>query len=286
MSPVFTVHTWQNPQGKALRYAHISPNAQAPQKSPIVYVPGLGGSVKSAVEFLKSFARQGHPVYSLDAQGWGLNDDLPCYPNPVQYLADFKGFVADLQQQGALQGANASILMGISLGGILASIYASQTPHPFGRLVLLAPAFKPHPKTFSLQYRLKAYGLALTRGFKAKLVMPYGIEHLTQNPQAHADPSLQTRLSVPVLYMLFVDRLCAKALKALPQIDIPVALVAPQADVVCCPQFMRQAFKALKHPKSQLISPPGVFHDIPREPEPVLAPLCHDLLQWLDLTGT
>lgn len=281
MSTRLILETWQAPSGEGLRYAKIEPSPAVHSQAPIIFVPGLGGSVKSAVGFLSRFALAGHPVYSLDAPGWGINDHQACLPNPEMYLQLLTAFVQNLQSLGIIQPSHGPTLMGLSLGGVLASLQVARSPGAFEKLVLLAPAFRPHPKTFSLRYRLKAYGSVLTKGWRGALTMPYGVHELTQNPVAHADPHLQERLKVPLLYVLAVDRLCQKAQAALSQIQVPVAMVVPQADLVCCPTAMQRAFEKLKNPNKSLWALPQLFHDIPREPEDALDIVCTPLIEWL-----
>jgi alpha-beta hydrolase superfamily lysophospholipase len=90
MDATFTVETFEAQDHQLLRYGRI--DIDEPQsgvnRHPVIFVPGLGGSVKFAISFLKRLVPDHGPVYSLDARGIGLNEGLNPQPHPAEYIKD------------------------------------------------------------------------------------------------------------------------------------------------------------------------------------------------------
>lgn len=282
MSTLFTVKSFTTYDGVSLRYGLIHEDGVRHGPRPVIYVPGLGGSVKSAITFLSHLAPGNGPVFSLDARGFGLNDHLSPQPNPGNYLQDFHQFVLHLQQTEQLSPESDPVLLGLSLGAVMSTLYLTQFSHPFSGAVLVSPAYKPHPQVFTLPYKLKNYCKVLMKGTQAMTTMPYSIRQVTRNYELYNDPNFQDPVTLPSLYLFMVQLLCGRGFKKVGNISVPTAIVVPEKDLICDPEAMKAAYQRIAHPQKALLTYPELFHDVMMEPEDDILKVCEDVQNWLD----
>ncbi len=281
MSNIFYVQSFKSVDETPMRYGILRSEPLQEVQAPVIFIPGLGGSVKNALSFLERFLPHHGAVYSMDARGFGLNEAQSPHPNPQDYLRDFHQFVLHLQEKALIQSQSTPILLGISLGGVFATLYTTNYTHPFKAEILVAPAFHPHPQLFSWRFKLQNYSMVLFKGSKALTTLPYGIHELTKNSDRHDDPWFQNPLTMPTLYLFFVDMLCKKAFKCSQQIQIPTAVVVPELDVICNPDSMKLAYQQISQDHKALFSYANLYHDVFMEPESDQEKVYQDLHQWL-----
>jgi len=105
--------------------------------SPMVLVHGLGGSAINWLSVAPLFAER-HRVVALDLAGFGLTppiDGLSGVAGHRELLDRFLGAVAD----------GAAVVVGNSMGGLVAMMEAAAAPDRVSRLVLAAPV-QPNPR--------------------------------------------------------------------------------------------------------------------------------------------
>lgn len=254
----------------------------------LVYVAGMGGSMKGALPFLSTLAQQtGNPVIGIDLPGFGLNHALGVPFGPARYpeflqqcLQSFFRARPDWPQ--ALQ------VVSISLGAATVCHWAKgfQSTWPtLSSLSLLAPAFRPYRPTFPYPWVAQQALQFITSLGRAQVTMPYGITELTQNSTYRDDPHYHPRLQLPLPYLLQVEQYNLQAFHALGAIIVPTAIVIPTRDVVCCPQTMAQAYYHLPAdtPKHRIVLE-GAFHDVVMEAaDDPQSPLTTGLLSWFSM---
>lgn len=284
MSTIFTVKTCLGFDNTPLRYGLIQPESheESSEQHPIVFIPGLGGSVKFALDFLKRFVPHHGPIYSLDARGIGLNEQVAPLPHPNSYLRDFHSFIQHLQQENRISNQSNPVMIGLSLGGIYAIMYSTEYSHPFQGIILIAPAFRPHPKLFTPAFKCKSYASILLKGAHACVTMPYRVQDLTRNPDKYNDPNFKEPLTLPAFYLFLVERLCRKAFARISRIDSPISVVIPENDRVCDPEAMKQAYNRIPHQHKALFTYPALYHDIMLEPEEDQDRVFSDLDAWIN----
>lgn len=275
---MLAVHEFPGHDDTLLRYGVIQAS-EGPSEGghALLFVPGLGGSVKGALDFLGVLSEQFDTIYAPDLRGFGLNPlDSP--------LTSPRGFLQDIQrlcQHTDLFNRHQSVtLMGISLGGVLATHLAVAHGTTFQRLILLAPAYKPSPQSFSLGYILKNTVGALMPGYRARL--PYTIEAVTRNPAILSDPHAldPTRYSLTASFLIGVRSLALGALAKMPLIQVPTLMVVPGQDLICDAPTMRQAFGKLPGPLDKhCLEYPDLYHDVLMEPE--ATDVARDVAAWL-----
>lgn len=149
---MFLIKEYAGADGRSLRYGQLVNPAKPDSGRALIYVPGLGGSVKGALDFLKALLPEYSPIYAPDLRSFGLNLNQESLNSIDIIPRDLEAFH---QQVIVPAGHSELTLCGISLGGTLATLMAVQNPDRYDRLILLAPAFKPHPKSFSLGYTIR-----------------------------------------------------------------------------------------------------------------------------------
>lgn len=246
----------------------VNPKRPATDKA-LLFVPGLGGTVRFALAFLDAMLPHYSCIYAPDLRGYGLNYREAPLDSLKPIIRDLESFHQAILNPSSHQALD---LCGISLGGILATMLASQWrfyKEDYKRLALLVPAFKASPVKFTPAYVFRQITQRYLLGNKYTR-LPYGIDSLTQNTRFlegeekyGGDP-----LRFSVDYLLEVRSLGLKAMKQVKRLEIPTLMAIADKDVVCDPKTMRRAYRHL--PESldkKLLEYPTLYHDILMEEE-------------------
>lgn len=259
---MFLVQEYKGADGTPLRYGYLTSPDKPQTGRALLFVPGLGGSVKGAIDFLEQLLPYYSPIYGPDLRGFGLNPT----DEPVH---DIKQITADLEafhQQVIVPAGHTELsLCGISLGGVLSTLMAAEHPERYKRLVLLAPAYAPHPKSFSLGYTIKNTLAFLIQGKNARTSLPYGVDALTTNEEILKDPQYTENppLVLSPGFLLSVRFLSIKSLKAAKQLRIPTMVIIPGQDIVCDPKAMRQGYQNIPASTPKVLKEyPDFYHDV------------------------
>ncbi len=259
---MFTVEEYVGAGGYRLRYGKLVNRDCHQTGRTLLFVPGLGGSVKGALPFLEKLLPVFSPIYGPDLRGFGLNPlEKPIHSSKI-LLEDLEAFH---QAVGLEQPKQPVLLAGLSLGGVLATLLATQNPERYERLLLMAPAFRAHGKSFSLQYQIKNALRRFILGREAYTRLPYNVDALTTNPDILNDPQYRNPppLDLSFDFLWSLRTLCNQSLQATKEIQIPTMMVVPGQDVVCDPEAMRQGYEQIpaSTPKTYRFYP-ELYHDI------------------------
>ena len=267
----FAIHSWTAADGDELRYGLLTASSnELPLKSPrrgLVFVPGLGGSVKNSLVFFNALLQHFSPIIVPDLRGFGLNE-AKALPNPTQFVADLEGILT--QVAPAYFAESPWTLGGISLGGCVVSHWLGSAGHTVGpdSAWLLAPAVQEHPKAFKLPYVAKTLWTMLTAP-SSLVKLPYGLESLTQNPAVLASEQHQHHMEtfrLPAQFLWQLRDFNRTSVKAMRAIACPVHVSIPLADRIICPNAMERAFLQLPyHQSHRRQSYKGLYHDVPLE---------------------
>ncbi|MFO0593272.1 MAG: alpha/beta hydrolase [Polyangiaceae bacterium] len=105
---------------------------------PVIFVHGLGSSLKFWRYQIDTFAEKGYRVIAVDLPGYGKSDKPASFPYSMEAMADVVAEVAS-----ALH-ADKPIVIGHSMGGQTGLSYAIRYPDKLRALVLTSPAgFEP-----------------------------------------------------------------------------------------------------------------------------------------------
>lgn len=277
---MFSIHEYQGADGTPLRYGKLVNKDQPDTGRALLFVPGLGGSVKGAIDFLEALLPFYSPIYGPDLRSFGLNPtEQPLQGTEIlfQDLAAFHQQVIGPANHPELN------LCGISLGGVIATRLAVQCPERYRRLALIAPAYRPHPKSFGLCYTLKNTLSFIFQGENARTQLPYGVEALTRNEEILNDPAYcETDPAVLAPgFLLRVRLLSMQAFNDTRRLRLPTMVVIPGQDIVCDPVAMRQGFHRIPATTPKLCKEyPDFYHDVLFETGHT--EIAQELLVWSD----
>ena len=259
---MFDIQDFTGADGHPLRYGRLHNAGMETHERAMLFIPGLGGSVKGALNFLELLLPRFSMIYGPDVRGFGINP----LETPLTHARDLLPDLEALFDQVILPAKHKElVLCGISLGGVLATLLASRYPERFSKVILLAPAFKPHPKTFSLGYTLVNTFAFLLQGRKAMAELPYGLEALTTNPDVLNDPEYANHppLILNSGFLLGVRNLCRQAIAETRNLKLPTMVVIPGKDVVCDPKAMRLAYQRIPATTPKVcLDYPDLYHDV------------------------
>jgi pimeloyl-ACP methyl ester carboxylesterase len=238
---MFVADTYTGADGRPMRYGKLIDSRRSSTGKTLLFIPGLGGSIKNALDFLEALLPSHSPIYGPDLRGFGLNPlESPLHQADIIWddlEAFYQQVIAPVQPEDLT-------LCGLSLGGVFATLLAARYPKRFNRLVLFAPAYKPHARSFSLVYTVRNILAHLLLGKRARTTLPYNIPAITSNPRILEDPqynNLEPLILTPG-FLLGIRSFCQQAMRAVEKISIPTLMVIPGQDIVCDPSAMRRAF--------------------------------------------
>jgi acylglycerol lipase len=127
-------------------------------KAIILVAHGLGEHINRYTNLVNNVVPRGYAIYGVDHQGHGKSGGTRCYIDRFQtYLDDLKTFHDMVRKDNP---GLKIILLGHSMGGLIATAYAVQHQSELAALVVSAPSLKPgegiSPATISMARVLSA----------------------------------------------------------------------------------------------------------------------------------
>lgn len=215
---------------------------------------GLGARSQEFVPLGEYLSRRRTAVYALDFAGCGDSEGPRGVVRPSVYRANV----------GALLGAVGRehpglpiVLLGHSLGALIALWYAARQPQGLAGLVLAAPPLRPgrRPRA-GLVLRT-----ALARLLALDLRVPLGLETDDGTPSARYLRSAPWRVHAwtPRSYWALA-RWFVGARRAARQLRLPALIVQGEADTLALPGGSRRLLSWLGSPDKRLALLPGAGH--------------------------
>ena len=210
----------------------------------------------------------GFEVRALDLRGHGRSAGLRGHVDRFeQYLEDLERLVESRESKaggaGGPGGGPGILLIGHSMGGLIAFAYAAWRPERVGALVVSAPWFGLRMRLSALDRLLAPVGARLV----PRLRRPAGIEpgHLSRDPRVarayRDDPLVGT--TVTARWFVECSRTAARARTQLAgQMRIPVLFLQGDADRIVDPGTTRAVFEAVPHPCKALRRYPEGYHEL------------------------
>ena len=116
-------------RGWRIRYTHLAEKAGTENKTPFLLLHGAGSSLVQWRENLSALAQE-RPVYAMDLLGFGRSEKVASELNTDLWVAQTEAFCQTFLRQPA-------ILMGHSLGALVALQMTTSHPAQVSRLVML-----------------------------------------------------------------------------------------------------------------------------------------------------
>ena len=222
---------------------------------PLVFLHGIGGRASGWATIQQACAAAGHPSWAWDMPGYGQSPTIEPY--------DFDGLADALAALMDAQGLQKAVLVGHSLGGMVALQMWARHPQRVAALVLAAssPAFGHGSGEFQQAFiaqRLAPLEAGQTMAQVADGLIP------TMVAPGYAGPGLdQARACMgsitPAAYKNALRALVQfEQRAALPTITVPTLCIAAEHDRTAAPSVVQRM--ADKIPNAQYLCLNGVGH--------------------------
>jgi len=252
----------------------VHPNASAQ----VLIVHGLGehsGRYEHVAQKLNSW---GYAVRSFDLWGHGLSDGERGSMRDAHAMLDDLAAVVDHTRKTMPPGQSL-VLLGHSLGGLLAARFVSLRMRPIDALVLSSPALDPGLNAFQKLL------LATLPGIAPNLRVGNGLQvkYLSHDPAVvaayQADPLVHDRICARLA--LFIAQAGREVLATAPQWSTPTLLLFAGQDKLVSPQGSRDFLKLAPGAMVQSLCFDALFHEIFNESD--ASNVFAALQQWLQV---
>jgi len=266
----------RTPDGIPISLVHW-PAPSARPRWTLLIAHGLGEHAGRYQAFAEWFVRHDAEVVALDHRGHGLSGGPRGHTPSLQRLLD------DLDQVISLvypPPGRPLVLIGHSLGGLIAVAYALAYPERIDRAVFSAPALLVKQRVSVVKVALSRALSRLTPGLA--LANEIDVRLLSRDQSIveayRTDPLVHNRISAR-LYRETIGRgrqLIARA----PRLRVPFLLLHGEADGLVDPRGSRAFFARATAPGRAFKTYPGLYHEIFNEPE--RERVFEDILAWLN----
>ena len=247
-------------------------------KAQVLIVHGLGehsGRYEHVAQKLNSW---GYAVRSFDLWGHGLSDGERGSVRDEHAMLDDLAAVVDHTRKGLAPGQSL-VLLGHSLGGLLAARFVSLRMRPIDALVLSSPALDPGLNA------LQKVLLATLPRIAPNLRVGNGLQvkYLSHDPAVvaayQADPLVHDRIGGRLA--LFIAQAGRAVLATAPQWSTSTLVLFAGQDKLVSPQGSRDFLKLAPSTMVQSLCFDALYHEIFNEAD--AAPVFAALQQWLQV---
>ena len=256
--------------------------AGAQAASPLVIVHGGGEHSGRYAETAACLAQAGYAVCAFDLPGHGrspgVRGHIERFEEYLECVGAFVGLVA------GRHAPRRPVLLGHSLGGLIATAFAAARREPLSCLVLSSPLWGlsvPVPWWKRAAGRLLSPvwpSLTLARPHQKGLVLSHDLQ---VEAAYHNDPLVHYRASVR-LYTEILETF-AQLPRLLPEIRVPTLVLEAGEDRLASTDTVRRLFPLIGSQDKRLIVYEGYYHEVLNEVE--RPRVRQDLLDWLRARG-
>lgn len=228
---------------------------------PVVIVHGGGEHSGRYEETAARLVQEGYAVHAFDLPGHGRS------PGKRGHVRSFDVYVESLRrfitQVSAEHAGQPPVLIGHSLGGLVATLYAVRHPETLRCLVLSSPLW-------GLSVPVPGWKRAIARILSPLWPsLTLGRPRSTGATLSH-DPQVEARyLSDPLVHFMASVRLyteiqdrCRQLPRLLPELKAPLLLMQAGADRVVSPEAVKRLFPLVGAAQKRLILYEGFYHEL------------------------
>ncbi len=252
-------------------------SGEVPAKALAVVVHGIVEHSGRYAEMAASLNRAGIVVWAPDTRGHGRSSGSRVWVDRFDRYVDDLAIV--LAEARAAYPDLPLFLFGHSMGSMIALSSASAATEPPAGLIISAPPFGVADGLFPWLRKVAAFG---SRWFPWLRLVRMGSSKLSRDAavvaQFRADPlvfhgRIPTRTGAEVL------RVSEEVRQRASKVTLPVLVLQGTADAVVSPQATEAFYQAAGSGDKTLRLYPGLYHDLPREPEK--AEICAEIANWV-----
>lgn len=221
------------------------------------------------------FAGHGLAVYTLDQRGFGQSEGVRCY---VDRFADYLHDLCLMVDLASKWGK--PVMLGHSLGGLIAYRYGLTYPERISGLVLSSPLFRQRVKINPIQQALAPLLSAVLP--RVQVPSNFDPDAVSRDPEvvrAYATDPLVWRKATPRWFMEFTRVALDCQQGSSLEMKLPVLFLQAGADRLVDPEATRRVYEQVPHGRKAFRLYPDKYHEILNDPgrEEVLA----EILRWL-----
>ncbi|MBW8877355.1 MAG: lysophospholipase [Acidobacteria bacterium] len=273
--PRIVLSTVQAADGIALATEHhLVPGC----RGRLVIVHGYAEHKGRYRELVGALVAAGYQCHLLDLRGHGESGGERGHVGRfAEYRTDFERFLEEVQ--GLAAASSPLLLLGHSLGGLIALDFVLHRPEVFDSLAVSSPFLAPALEIPFLKRTL----LPLAAGFVPTLAVQSGLEAAWLSHDAvvvkdyETDPFVFS--TVTLGWFVAVRQAQQEVVERASEIRLPILVLIGDADRIADPDRTRALFARLGSEAKRLIPYPGFFHEVFNELE--RGRVVADLLAWL-----
>ena len=226
----------------------------------------------------KRLTDAGYAIYAVDHWGHGASD------GEGGYVPRFSAFLDGMAELLTLveinHGDTPRLLLGHSMGGLIATLFLVERQRAFVAAALSGPAILPAEPPSRVTVWLSRF---LSRFFPRLGVLSLDANGVSRDPAVveayRADPLVYEGKIGARLGKEFMDAMAVARADA-PKIRLPILIQHGEADRLTAPAGSRYLFENVASKDKRLEIYPGLFHEIYNEPEQDV--VLDDLVGWFD----
>ena len=226
----------------------------------------------------KRLTEAGYAIYAVDHWGHGASD------GEGGYVPRFSAFLDGMAELLTLfeinHGDTPRLLLGHSMGGLIATLFLVERQQAFVAAALSGPAILPAEPPSRVTVWLSRF---LSRFFPRLGVLSLDANGVSRDPAVveayRADPLVYEGKIGARLGKEFMDAMAVAQADA-PKIRLPILIQHGEADRLTAPAGSRYLFDNVASKDKKLEIYPGLFHEIYNEPEQGV--VLDDLVGWFD----
>ena len=262
--------------GAALHVTHWLPSE--PPKAVVLLAHGYAEHAGRYAHVAKRLTDAGYAVYAVDHWGHGKSD------GEGGFVPRFSAFTDGMAELLTLVEVNhpdtPRLLLGHSMGGLIATLFLIQRQDAFAAAALSGPAILPAAPPSRFTVWISRF---LSRFFPRMGVLSLDANGVSRDPAVvaayRADPLVYSGKIGARLGKEFMDAMNAAQAGA-PAITLPILIQHGEADTLTAPAGSRYLFDHVASKDKALKIYPGLFHEIYNEPE--REAVLDDLVGWFD----
>ena len=252
-----------------------------PEGRPRAIVLLAHGSAEHAGRYAhvaKRLTGAGYAVYAVDHWGHGRSD------GEGGYVPRFSAFLDGMAELLTLveinHGDTPRLLLGHSMGGLIATLFLIERQQAFVAAAVSGPAILPAQPPSRFTVWISRF---LSRFFPRLGVLSLDANGVSRDPAVveayKADPLIYDGKIGARLGKEFMDAMAVAQADA-PKIRLPLLIQHGEADRLTAPAGSRYLFDHIASADKRLEIYPGLFHEIYNEPE--RETVLDDLIGWFD----
>jgi alpha-beta hydrolase superfamily lysophospholipase len=229
-------------------------------------------------ELVAALVAAGYQCHLLDLRGHGESGGPRGHVARFEeYRTDLERFVEEVQRLAVTPSP--LLLLGHSLGGLIALDFVLHCPQVFDSLAVSSPFLAPALEVPFLKRTL----LPLAADFVPTLAVQSGLQAawLSHDAQVVQDYETDPHVfsTVTLGWFVAVRRAQEEVFERAGEIRSPILVLIGDADPIADPRCGRALFERLGSEDKRLVVYPGLFHEVFNELE--RGRVVHDLLAWL-----